>query len=115
MAHIKCDLFTVDSDVLVDFNIFDDQDDPASEITGASTVDLTFYHADDDVALAGVSWPLDMTPYDSGRSKYLASVPKAADVTIGEMVWAEVVVVDATAGEATFVRRNIPVVEHVPE
>ncbi len=114
MSHIQCDEFTKDSDVLVEFNIFDERDEPHVEITAATSVDLTFYDATD-TPLVGVAWPIDMTPYDSGRSKYLGVVPKAAVVAIGDVVRAEIVVVDAQVGDATFVRRNIPVVEHSPE
>ncbi len=113
MPHIVCDEFTVGSENLVEFNIFDGRETPPVEVIDASIVDLTMFDATD-TEIGGVSWALSMLPYDSGREKYLVVVPDTAVVSKGDRIRAEVVVV-APAGRAKFHLRNIPVVEHVPE
>ena len=115
MPHIKCDEFTKDTDVLVEFTVFDERVDPAVEVVdGITQLDLTFYD-DTDTELVGPTWPIDMLPYDGTRNKYIGIVPKSAVVTINERVRLEVVMAHPTVGDTTFHLRSIPVVENVPE
>lgn len=113
MPHIVCDEFTVGSDNIVEFNIFDGSPTPPVEVIDATVVDLTMFDADD-AQIGGVSWALDMTPYDGALLKYQVVVPDTAVVSKGDRIRAEVVV-ESPAGNAKFHLRNIPVVEHVPE
>lgn len=113
MPNKPCDEFAAGSDNLVQFQLFDETVDPATEIIDASVVNLTMFDSDD-VELSGVSWPLDMTPYNGTTGQYEITVPAAAVVTKGDRIRLEIATT-ATEGESLFHQRNIPVVEQTPE
>lgn len=107
----QCDEFTKDSDNLLEFELWDQRDDPRTFVSTA-TVTATFF--DDAGALDGVGWPIAV-PFDAVRVKYLGTIPAAAVVTVGDRIRAEINAVDGVVGTSKFHLRNIPVVEQVPE